>query len=488
MVLQSRPVTEIISGAMIPRLIVCFRLLFPALIFAACLVQVEVRSAPALQFTNIAPTTGGLRLDWTSVGAGTNYTVQSREVLGEDGLWVLPAEQAWPIPLTQWIDGRPITNEPTRYYRVLAVPAAQRGRLMSVSAPTTYTKAIIGLIFAGQGIPITPQYDVTTRDVVYETITPDGARTIASGTLALPVGRSGALALASYQHGTIPHTNDAPGQEGFVGVAFATSGYAVVVPNFLGLGMTSSGLQPYHHARSEATACVDMLRAARSICATNGTALNGQIFLAGYSHGGHATMSLLRELEMFHTNEFTVTACSPMAGAYDLSGVSAADFLSNRPQPNPYYFALIVAAYQSVYKLAPTLADLFTPPYDTTLLPLLTGNNTGNEINAVMPPRPVDILKPQYLAAFLASTNQPFRLALRDNDLYRWKPRAPLHMYHCMGDMDVLFANSQVALAGFLQRGASQVQLIDPLPTADHGGCVLPSLLGAKAWFDTLRQ
>ena len=109
---------------------------------------------------------------------------------------------------------------------MLAVPAAQRGKVLSVSAPTTYTKFIIGLIFAGQGIPIAPQYDVTVRDVVYETITPDGARTLASGTLVLPVGRSGSLALASYQHGTIPRTNDAPGQESFVGVAFATTGYA----------------------------------------------------------------------------------------------------------------------------------------------------------------------------------------------------------------------------------------------------------------------
>ena len=487
MVLQSRSITENVSGAMIPCRPVCIRRLFCTLILGAGLAQVEVRGAPALQFTNIAPTTGGLRLDWTSVGPSTNYTVQSRDVLGEEGLWLPPAEQAWPIPLTQWIDGRPVT-EPARYYRVLAVPAAQRGRLLSVSAPAPYAKFIIQQIFSSQGIPITPQYDVTSRDVVYETITPDGARTLASGTLFLPVGRGGSLALASYQHGTIPRTNDAPGQEGFVGIAFATTGYAAVVPNYLGLGQASAGLQTYHHARSEATACVDMLRAARSVCATNGTALNGQIFLAGYSHGGHATMSLLRELETFHTNEFTVTACSPMAGAYDLSGVSAADFLSNRPQPNPYYFALIVAAYQSVYKLAPTLADLFTPPYNTTLPPLLTGNNTGNEINAVMPSRPVNILKPQYLAAFLANTNQPFRLALRDNDLYRWKPRSPMRMYHCQGDMDVLFGNSQVALASFLQRGASQAQLIDPLPTADHGGCAMPSLLGAKAWFDTLRQ
>jgi hypothetical protein len=199
-------------------------------------------------------------------------------------------------------------------------------------------------------------------------------------------------------------------------------------------------------------------------------------------------MALLRELETYHTNEFTVTACAPMAGAYDLSGVSTADFLSARVQPNPYYFALLLAAYQSVYHLAPTLADLLAPPYDTTLPPLLQGNSTGTQINAAMPAMPVQILKPQYLAAFQASTNHPFRLALRDNDLYRWKPRAPLRMYHCMADQDVLYTNSVVALDSFQSLGATQTQLIDPVPTAGHGDCAMPSLLDAKAWFDSLRQ
>src|ERR1051326_8920384 len=103
-----------------------------------------------------------------------------------------------------------------------------------------------------------------------------------------------------------------------VGLAFATSGYAVAMPDYLGLG-DSPGLHPYHHARSEATASVDMLRAARAFCAANGFQLNGRLFLAGYSQGGHATMALLRELETWHMNEFTVTACAPMAGAYDRS-------------------------------------------------------------------------------------------------------------------------------------------------------------------------
>jgi len=79
---------------------------------------------------------------------------------------------------------------------------------------------------------------------------------------------------------------------------FATTGYAAVVPDYLGLG-DSPGLQLYHHARSEATACVDLLRAARTWCASNNVELNDQLFLAGYSHGGHVTMALHRELEPF---------------------------------------------------------------------------------------------------------------------------------------------------------------------------------------------
>jgi len=62
-----------------------------------------------------------------------------------------------------------------------------------------------------------------------------------------------------------------------------------------------------------------------------------------------------------------------------------------------------------------------------------------------------------------------------------------LRLYHCAADHDVIIANSEVALASFHALGATQVELIDPVPTADHAGCSEPSLLLAKQWFDSLR-
>jgi hypothetical protein len=199
---------------------------------------------------------------------------------------------------------------------------------------------------------------------------------------------------------------------------------------------------------------------------------------------------LQRELEEFHAAEFRVTASAPMAGAYDLSGTTADEMLSGRPQPNPYYLAYLLAAYQDVYRLAPSFADLLRPPYDTTLPPLFDGKHSGGEINAVLPQPPApptDIIKPEYLAAFRADPAHPLRRALRDNDLIGWTPEAPVRLFHCSGDRDVPPQNSVVARDQFVSRGADAT-LADPLPGADHGDCVLPAMLAAKQWFDSLKQ
>lgn len=444
-----------------------------------------------LTITHLARTPDGLTLGWNSVGTNLAYTVHAREALGP-WLWLLPqTTNPWPVSGTQWTDVTALSNA-SRFYRVVAVPAAQRGKRLSHRLGQTLSTWQIYLYFLAAGIPVTPQYNVRLYEMTYETVDAWGARTVASGAVVLPTGVGRALPLFSYQHGTITKTNEAPSSlnlesEVLVGVVMATSGYAAVLADYLGLGR-SPWPNPYHHARSEATACLDALRAARALCASNSVPLNGQLFLAGYSQGGHATLALHRELESYHTNEFTITASAPMAGAYDLSGVTAADILSGRLPPNPYYFAYLLAAYQSVYALARSLADWLVPPYQTTLPPLLAGNATGDQINAAMPADPLAILRPELLAELRTNANNRLRQALRDNDVYAWTPRRPLRLYHCAGDKDVIFANSQLALAHFHNRGATHVQLIDPQPSADHGGCVQPAFLQVKTWFDSLKQ
>ena len=448
--------------------------------------------AQDLRFTSAIQTTNGFSMQWSNGVAGQAFTLQSRDRM-TNSIWLtLDSPQPWPIAQTQWSDTIS-TTQLLRLYRVVAVPPATRGKLLSSSFVDTYSAGALNIIFGFYGITnITAQYGVNRYQVIYETIDPMGGRTTASGGLFLPQQTGKNWPLLSYSHGTITQTNQVPSvgltEDTLAGFAFASVGYASAAADLLGLG-ASPGFHPYLHARSEATASVDMLRAARSFCASNSIGLNGQIFVTGYSQGGHTAMALHWELERYHTNEFTVTASAPMAGPYDMSGVEMNDILSPRCPPNPYYAAYVLMAYQSVYALAPSWSNLVVAPYASTIPPLFNGNTSGTTINGAMPACNIStILWPAVVSSLTNDPGSPLYQALRDNDLYRWKPVAPMRLYHCSGDLDVLPANSVVATNNFWALGATQVLLIDPQPGADHSSCAIPSLAAAQAWFDTFKQ
>lgn len=435
--------------------------------------------------------TNGVVLNWNSLGADFAYTVQIRDAFAGATPFANAPGAVWPMPAISWTDTAAAPHS-QRFYRLVATPMAPvtRGRLVTSSELPSYSAVDLTLYLMLYGIQVSQPSGVDLYKLIYETIDPQGRPTIGSGVVAVPQIRLKALPLLSYQHGTLLKRSDAPSasrtSEALVGVAFAASGYVASMPDFLGLG-DSPGFHPYHHARSEATATIDLLRATREFCASKAIALNDQLFLCGYSQGGHATMATHQMLQERHAGEFTVTASAPMAGAYDMSGVTAEDFLSGRAMPNPYYFVYLLASYCKLYASAP-LSDLLIEPYATQLPPLLDGNHSSSEVNAVMPRAPMEILQPAYRQALRNDPLHPLRLALRDNDLFLWVPQAPMQMYHCSGDEDVLPANSQVALAAFHAAGATQVRLLDALPGAPHGEGAAPSLLAGKVWFDTLKR
>ncbi len=443
----------------------------------------------ALYITGIVRSTNGISITWTNVNPGYAYTVEWTPELGNAPWQPAPFADTWPITTAAWTDQRP--EGAAGFYRVKAeaVQPIDRGKLLFATRLEHLETNMIAQQFESNGIPVFPQLPVDVYKLDYETIDPFGLPILASGAVVLP-STVAPVPLVSYQHGTIVEKSDVPSQlssDSLIGVAFGTSGYLASLPDYLGLG-DSPGLHPYHHAATEAEAVVDLLRAARTFAASRSVMLNGQLFLLGYSQGGHATMAATRELETQLTNEFTVTASSPMAGAYDLSGVTTDDLLSDRPEPNPYYFIYLLAAYQEIYHLADSLREILAPPYDAALPPLLDGRHSADAINAAMPPVPTQVLRPEYLADFVANPDHPLRLALRANDLYDWTPTEPMRLYHCLGDQDVVFANSQVAYDSFVSRGATQVRLIDPFPAGSHTECAVFSLLQTKVWFDQLKH
>lgn len=369
------------------------------------------------------------------------------------------------------------------------VRSEKRGQVISVIPLRTLTREEVNAQAQADGLPPMAQYGLRIVKISYKTPDVNGHLVTASGALVLPVGTSGPLPLLSYQHGTqVTRTSTSStfnGEIAFVALVFAASGYAVISADYLGLG-DAPGPHPYLHADSEATACTDMLRAARDAASGLNVAFGSKLFLTGYSQGGHVTMALHRALERDAKREFTVTASAPLDGPYDLSGSVLPAVLDHPVEHSGFEVAYLLTAYQSLYKIYDAHNAAFAPPYDKTLPPLFDSHHTFEEISATVPMDPKHYLKPDFVHDVRTNPNNPTFKALKRNNVYDWKPVAPVKLIHAKGDGEVTYQNAEVAYAAMKKHGAN-VTLVNTGDTLDHATGYAPAIFAAKAWFDSLR-
>ena len=344
---------------------------------------------------------------------------------------------------------------------------------------------------SGTDIALSAKNDIQVYAVNYQTIDPAGELTLASALIALPADTEHSYPLIAYQHGSETLRAEVPSQNSLdlPTLALAASGYVVVSADYLGLG-ESQLLHPYVHGHTLATTIIDGLRSARHLAAEQGIQLNKQLFLAGYSEGGYATMAAHKELQAHYADEFTVTASAPIAGPYDLSGTMRQLLLDEASLPSPFYFPYTVLAYNQVYGLSDQLSDFFQSPYDQTISTFYDGNHSGLEINSALPEKQL-LYTPALYDLLADGQNSWLQLALAENDTYRWVPDAPMYLFHCVNDNNVPYENTQIAYDYFQSLGANQVQLfaVDDasLNQGDvHTNCAIPLLLQSKAIFDEL--
>jgi len=365
-------------------------------------------------------------------------------------------------------------------------------------------EAVAGLSGGPNGVK---QYKIN-----YYTTNLAGEEHIASGLLCVPSISTQIYPLAVYQHGTVGSRSEVPswkgGNDHRLATAFAANGYVVAAPDYIGLG-DSPGLHPYMHAKTEASAALDMMLAVQELAEqSDDVNINEQLFISGYSQGGHAAMALQKEIEQNHSDQFTITASAPMSGPYDVSGKMIEFTLGDEPYSTVSYLAWVILSYKEAYPDALadyTIEDIFMEEYIEEI------NQFKNEeidlwtLNALMTNRllvnghsdgagnaiPKFMVKPEIVTAVTTDPTHPLSMALADNNLYNWVPQVPTRMYYCKGDDQVTYENAIVAEQYMNDNGAPDVAAVrkdTDTDLLDHGGCVLPSALDAIAWFGTFQN
>jgi hypothetical protein len=349
------------------------------------------------------------------------------------------------------------------------------------------------------------EYNIKFYRIKYTTPDVKGVPDTVTGLLAFPNDLSKVFPRLVYQHGTSGTRLDVPSYnatktsgEGSLGLLFAGMGYIAFLPDYLGLG-GSSGVHPYVHAKTEAAAAIDMMLAFKEFLAKNPLVnANGQLFITGYSQGGHAAMALHRELELNPRDGLTVTAAAPLSGPYSISGVMRDLILSEKVYFFPAYVPNTIVSYQSAYgNLYAKVSDVFKEPYATTIDKFATGAISLDQLNTQLiaqlktaegDSKPVHMFHPEVLESVKTNPEHPFNIALRDNDVYRWSPKKPTRIFYCMADDQVPFMNSVVARDTMTARGAADLTATDVLSTGDHGACFLPALTNTILFFLGFQQ
>lgn len=311
---------------------------------------------------------------------------------------------------------------------------------------------------------------------------------VVTGLVALPDVTGARLPVLSYQHGTecskhwVPSSPEESLETRLVVAAFAGQGYAVFLPDYIGKG-GSEEAHPFFQAESEATASRDLIQAGRTMCGRLGVALKPDLFLSGWSQGGHATMALLRLLES--EGHEAVKAAAPIAAPYDLY-VTWEYWSTRGTSPMlPLLTAYLLQAYEREPGLEGLCRQAMKPPCDTRAHQLFDRDLPAAELFKNMPPRVHDLLRDDFVRLGRSGAH-PFFQALRQNQAYSWRVSTPLRLYYGEADDVIPPELAEMAFAAQKAMGAD-VTLVSAGKQAGHMETFLWTLLEGRKWFDTFK-
>jgi len=326
----------------------------------------------------------------------------------------------------------------------------ERGELLSAKKLKTYTAAQAKKRLKAEGFDSEKvEYGVDTYRLVYRTVDGYGKPTKASGLLVVPRNESRRLKLVSYTHGTATYRPDSPSAspgDGFVQGApltYGTSGFATTAPDYLGLGV-GPGRHPWMDVRTETTASLDMLRAAREFLPHKGREARRDVFVTGFSQGASAALGLARELQR-GKKWFRLRAVAPIGGAYDIKGVLIPSMLTGKAQPklSVAYTSYLLVSWNWKASIYDRPEEVFKQPYASRVEKYFDGSTPGEVMLKGLPDTLPELLTPRGFA-LLEKPSGRFAKALRDEDAIcrNWTPEVPVRLYYDSRDEQADPANS----------------------------------------------
>lgn len=242
-----------------------------------------------------------------------------------------------------------------------------------------------------------------------------------------------------------------------MGLGWATTGYAVFIPDYIGFGLTLGKDHPYVNFPEMFESNIDGLLAVKKILQAKGLAYDNRLFLAGWSQGAGAALSAHKYIQENYADAFTVVATSGLSGPYNFSRF-AESFLERK---NEEILALPIFSW-GLYALnkfsalgRPTDQLYSYPVYD--------------QFSSILVPssKPEKVFTEFFLKKWANGSDVALKKALADNSFHQgWKPVGHVFLHHGGADQLVPSYNTEDAFAGLTSAGGTVKKHI--YPGGDH--------------------
>lgn len=270
-----------------------------------------------------------------------------------------------------------------------------------------------------------------------------------SGKVMLPVGRK-PKRMILVSHYTVGSNAEAPSNAFSLEGVLVKMGYGLVIPDYLGYGVTVDKVHPYLVMDLTAFNVVDMWLAVKPwLKAVGMEPEHEDINLMGYSQGGATTMAVLRLLELVYGDPkrddyIPIHRVFAGGGPYDVKATYER-FVNTDTAGYPVAVPLVLQGMIEGYGINVKMNEMMQPWLCMKMDEWINSKRyTTGQLNGFINTHVThELLTPEAMAQTSDKVAELYK-AMTDNSIisYDWEPVAPIYLMHSMDDETVPYTNA----------------------------------------------
>ena len=281
----------------------------------------------------------------------------------------------------------------------------------------------------------------------YSSVDTEGNPITLSGKVILPAdGKFKRYILVS--HYTIAANEEAPSQTFSLEGILVNLGYALIIPDYLGYGVTAHMVHPYLVLETTATNVLDMYFQVLPFMQKAGLAPeHDDIYLMGYSQGGAVTMGVQHMIETRYADRIKIRRVFAGGGPYDVKATYD-NFIETNYASYPCAVPLMTQGVVKGNHLELDLAKILQPRIYENLDEWINSKKyTTGQLNELIDTHVTDeLMTPIGMDRTSYEISELYKaLTLNSILSYSWTPKAPVFIFHSIDDDIVPYVNATLA-------------------------------------------